>query len=131
MIFDASRNFYGKNRMSLYCISYLSLERPILLWRFMLDVVTSSSKVSSNSESSGSLRVSSDISSTDSENDNFGKFFLFIVLSFSFTPWLSSCLIESKTSFMDNRDLIEEFDIDEVVEVCLDLAAVLFLIEGR
>ena len=131
MIFDASRNFYGKNRMSLYCISYLSLERPILLWRFMLDVVTSSSKVSSNSESSGSLRVSSDISSTESENDNFGKFFLFVVLSLSSTTWLSSCLIESKTSFMDNRDLIEEFDIDEVVEVCLDLAAVLFLIEGR
>ena len=113
-------------------ISYLILERPILRCRLILDVVTSSSKVSSHSEPLGCPIVSTDTSSTDSEKDSFENFLLLIVLSLSFIPLLvSSCLMDSKTSFMDNRDLIEEFDIVDVVDVCLDLGAVFLFNEGR
>ena len=85
----------------------------------MLDVACSS-KVSSTSQLSCPL-VSSEISSTESEKDNLERlnFLLFVVSSISKS--MLSALLISNASCSDSFDLIEVFDIVELIEVCLDL----------
>ena len=95
----------------------------------MLDVAFSS-KVSSTSEFSLSL-VCFELSSTEYEKDDFESLKLANFVPSSIFESTFSIVLGSNSSFIDFLDLTEEFDIVELMDVCLDIGVNPRLEDGR